>query len=230
MKFLKTILLVLVSTSIYAQTKNFIDLPYIETSAKVNTLVTPDKIYMTINIFEEDTKGKKSVEELEKKMANELKSLGIVLSKQLFVNDIASNFEKYFLRKQEVLKTKSYTLIVYDAKTAGQVLINLEKQNISNVRIQKTEFTGVDDLKLKLKSKAISKAKQNAIYLVKPLDQKVGKAIYISDVNNVINYYANQVANLQIRQKSESESYEPIDIDFQKIKIESKVDVKFILE
>ncbi|MFT7250898.1 MAG: lysozyme, partial [Flavobacterium sp.] len=45
----------------FAQTKNFIDLPYIETSAKVDTLVVPDKIYLNIMITEKDTKGKISV-------------------------------------------------------------------------------------------------------------------------------------------------------------------------
>ena len=34
----------------FAQTKNFIDQPYLETTAKVDTLVTPDQIYLSIYI------------------------------------------------------------------------------------------------------------------------------------------------------------------------------------
>jgi lysozyme len=61
MKKIIVISLILLSAKSFAQTKNFIDLPYIETSAKVDTLVVPDKIYLNIMITEKDTKGKISV-------------------------------------------------------------------------------------------------------------------------------------------------------------------------
>jgi hypothetical protein len=35
-----------------AQTKNFIDRPYLETTAKVDTLVTPNQIFLSIYIHE----------------------------------------------------------------------------------------------------------------------------------------------------------------------------------
>ena len=71
-------ILLLFITKNFSQTKNFIDLPYIETSAKVDTLVTPDRIFLTILITEKDTKNRTSVEELESKMNLKLKSLGII--------------------------------------------------------------------------------------------------------------------------------------------------------
>ena len=51
-------------------------------------------------------------------------------------------------------------LEVYDALTAGKVLIGLESKGISNVRLIKTAYSDIENLKLKLKSKAILKAKQ----------------------------------------------------------------------
>ena len=65
-----------------AQNKNFLDVPYLETSARVDTLVTPDKIYLNITITEKDSKGKKSVEEQENKMAQEFRGLGIDMDKK----------------------------------------------------------------------------------------------------------------------------------------------------
>ena len=65
-----------------AQNKNFLDIPYLETSARVDTLVTPDKIYLSITITEKDSKGRKSVEEQENKMAQAFRGLGIDLDKQ----------------------------------------------------------------------------------------------------------------------------------------------------
>lgn len=218
----------------FSQTKNFIDLPYIETSAKIDTLVTPDRIFLTVLITEKDTKNRTSVEELESKMNLKLKSLGINTEKQLTLNDLSSNYKKYLLKQQDILKSKSYTLVVYDAKTASKVIAALEEEEISNVSLEKTEYSKAEELLLVLKGKAIVKAKNTAISLTKPLNQKVGNAIYISETSNsVINSLNGRVAGLQIRGvssfKAESD-YDPIDITFDKIKIETQVNVNFKLE
>lgn len=225
------ILLVAFSFNASAQTKNFIDQPYLETRAKVDTLVTPDKIYLTIVITEKDTKGKISVEELENEMAKKLESLGIDLDKQLSLSDLSSNFKKYFLKRQDILKSKSYTLIVYNGLSAGQVMVALEENNISNVFVEKMEYSKMDELKNILKVRAIEKATKNAQIMVKPLNQKVGSALFISDLGNNINYYAKS-NTIRIRGMSSlaDESIKPIDVDFEKIKVESQVLVKFKLE
>ena len=221
------IALTFLSISGKAQTKNFIDQPYIETTAKVDTLVTPDKIYLSILISEQDTRGKISVEELENKMANKLKSLGIDLDKQLTLSDLGSNFKKYFLKKQDINKNKYYSLLVYKAKTAGMVIQGLEQIGISNVDLSKTEYSAIDELNLILKSKAVEKAKLQAIHLLEPLHQEVGTAIFISDKFRQ-NYQSNQLDEVVVvgyaRKKKE---YQPLDIEFKKIKVESQVNVKF---
>lgn len=220
-------------TKNFSQTKNFIDLPYIETSAKADTLVTPDRIYLTIIIKEKDSKGKTSVEELESKMNLKLKSLGIITEKQLTLNDLSSNFKKYLLKQQDILKTKSYSLVVYDAKTASKVIAALEEEEISNVSLEKTDYSKTEELLLLLKGKAIIKAKNTAVALTKPLNQKVGNAIYISDTNLITTLLSGKVAGIRIRGAASFQTendYDPIDITFDKIKIETQVNASFKLE
>ncbi|MDH4403701.1 MAG: SIMPL domain-containing protein [Flavobacterium sp.] len=234
MKKIVLLLPLLFITKNFSQTKNFIDLPYIETSAKVDTLVTPDRIFLTILITEKDTKNKTSVEELESKMNLKLKSLGIITEKQLTLNDLTSNYKKYFLKQQDILKTKSYSLVVYDAKTASKVIAALEEEEISNVSLEKTEYSKTEQLLLLLKGKAIVKAKNTAVALTKPLNQKVGNTIYISDSNSsVSNMLSGRVPGVQIRgfanMNAESD-YDPIDVAFDKIKIETQINVNFKLE
>ncbi|WP_276497447.1 SIMPL domain-containing protein [Pontibacter litorisediminis] len=218
----------------FGQTKNFIDQPFIETAASVDTLVTPDEIYLSILINEKDTKGKISIEELESKMEARLQQLGVNTEESLSLNDLGSNFKKYFLKGQDVLKTKVYSLKVKDAQTAGLVILELEKIEISNIHLDRTEFSGIDQLKLALKSKAIAKAKMQAEYLVSPLNQKVGAALYISDQsdNAVHNDLQGRVAGIVVRGYGTASKSEPkpADIQFEKIKVESSVNVKFKLE
>jgi hypothetical protein len=226
------ILVNLVTITAFSQTKNFIDQPYIETRAKVDTLIFPDRIYLQILITEKDTKGKTSVEVLENKMAKKLTSLGIDLKKQLFLKDVASNFKKYFLRRQDILKSKSYQLIVYNAMSAGKVIVGLESIGISNVDLYKTEYSKMKNLQLALKSKAIIQAKKQAEALVKPLNQKLGKAIYISDLSSYNNYaMQGRAAGLKVMYEVvPTQNYKPVNIDFQKIKVQSEVNIKFKIE
>ena len=86
--------LIILSSKSISQTKNFIDLPYVETSARVDTLVIPNRIYLKIIISEKDSKNEKSVEELENLMEQKLKSLEIDTNKDLTLSDAASNFKK----------------------------------------------------------------------------------------------------------------------------------------
>lgn len=230
MKKLVTILLITVFTmTAYSQTKNFLDIPYLETSARVDTLVTPDKIYLNITIQEKDSKGRKSVEEQENKMANSFRNLGIDLEKQLVIKDLSSNFKKYFLRQKEVLKSKQYALLVYSGKKAAEVLMALEKLGIANTYLEKTEYSKMEALELELKSKAVAKAKKKAEALTAPLGQTVGNAIHIMDTSTPYYPRYNQPRMEMKTMAMDMAEAEPLDIDFEKIKVETSVNIKFQL-
>ena len=78
MKKLTLLLVFIISANSFSQTKNFIDLPYIETSAIADTLILPNRIHLNIIISEKDSKDKYSVEELENLMEQKLKEHKIV--------------------------------------------------------------------------------------------------------------------------------------------------------
>jgi uncharacterized protein YggE len=224
-----TLIMTFLAFQSYAQTKNFIDKPYLETNAVVDTLVVPDRIYLSILITEADTKGRTSVEELENRMNTKLKALGIDTKKQLSLSDAASNFKSYFLRGKDILKNKAYTLLVYDAVTAGKVIMGLESIEISNVQLTKTEYSKMDQLQLELKQKAVARAKLQGESLLKPLNQNLGKAIYISDMS--YNVYRSDVSEFKILGMANLKAEQnPIDIEFEKIRIESRVNVTFEMD
>lgn len=213
--------------------KNFIDQPYVETTAQVDTLVVPDRIHIAILLNEADSKKKKTVEELEKILETTLKGLNINTEEDLSLVDLSSNLKNYFLKGQSIIKSKIYSLIVYDAVTAGKVLAELESVGISNVSIAQTEYSQPDAIILELKEKAIQKSQVSAETLAKALGQKIGKAIYISDENNVFTGSPGNAPTIRIRgfgSYSNSSSTDPISTEFQKVKFEVEVRVKYILE
>ena len=214
----------------FGQSKNFIDQPYLETNASSDTLVVPDRIYLSIDIRESDTKDRQSVEELENRMVAALKTIGIDTDEQLMLSDLDSNFKNYFLKKTGVLKSKSYTLLVYDGLMAGKAIQALENSKIANVSFQKAEVSNIEEIKMELRTKAIKNAVDQAKSMLSPLGQALGKALYISDLNTGIVYgWQNRMARMDVAM-SRAEQYEPVDVDFEKVKVSSSVNVKFAIE
>lgn len=121
--------------------------------------------------------------------------------------------------------------MVYDTITAGNVIIGLESIDISNVHLSKTEYCKLEQLKLELKQKAITKAKLQSEAMLIPLDQKLGKAIFISD-HNTSRYLSGTANGVTIRGyiSLKENNYEPIAIEFEKIKVESTVNINFEIE
>ena len=221
--------------NLFSAQKNFLDQPYIEVSASVDTLVVPDRIYVSITLNEADSKNKKSVEEQEKQLETILKKLKINTDKDLSVLGYSSDFKKYFLKGQNILKTKKYSLLVRDAYTLGNVIISLEEAGISNTEVEKVEYSKYKELLLELKSEAVKRSRIIAQKLVKPLNQKVGKALNIS-VNEPQGMYGEELMVFRRGgvpgEASKIYASEEFlrKLDFQKIKFSTTVYVKYQLD
>ena len=221
--------------NLFSAQKNFLDQPYIEVSASADTLVVPDRIYVSITLNEADSKNKKSVEEQEKQLETILKKLKINTDKDLSVLDYSSNFKKYFLKGQNILKTKKYSLLVRDAYTLANVIISLEEAGISNTEVEKVEYSKSKELLLELKSEAVKRSRITADKLVKPLNQKAGKALYIyanesQDMygEEPLVYYRGRDP-IEVSKISASEEFLR-KLDFQKMRFSATVNIKYQLD
>ena len=222
--------------NLFSAQRDFLDQPYIEVSATSDTLVVPDRIYVSITLNEADSKNKKSVEEQEKQLETILKKLKINTDKDLSVLGFSSDFKKYFLKGQNILKTKKYSLLVRDAYTLANVIISLEEAGISNTEVEKVEYSKSKELLLELKSEAVKKSRITADKLVKPLNQKAGKALYISDTNygGIGDYEVQSMMDISPEPKTykkEGASEEFLrKLDIKKIKFSTTVYVKYQLD
>lgn len=234
MKKLLLTLIILISLFSFSQNKNLTDKPFIEATGLADTLVIPNKISINVMLMEKDTKGKKSVEELEKQMIQKLQSIGINTEKDLSLNYMSSNFKNYVLKQTDIFKSKSYSIVVSDANMTAKVFIGLEEIGISNVQISKIENTELQKIKLLINAKAILIAKQTAESFAKPLNQKVGNAVQISNFEIMSNQLTGMVSGITIRGNSSLYGSGSTDynnnIEFEKIKISSSVQAKFLLE
>lgn len=217
-----------------AQTKNFLDQPYMEVTGEYDSLVTPNEIFIKIVITEKDSKGKVSVEEAENTMIAAFKTMGIDTERDLTMSDMLSNYKFYLLKQKDVQKSKKYILKVGDAAMSSKVFVKLEDLDISNTSIENVGHTQMKQIQDACRTKAIENAKAKAVALTKPLGQSVGNAVYINDIESagldrldesedklmMDGYYSAKVKR----------AYAPPKIDFDKIRVRSAVHVKFLLK
>ncbi|PKQ43750.1 SIMPL domain-containing protein [Confluentibacter flavum] len=237
MKITRTLLIVsiLISSISFSQNgeKNFIDQPYIEVTGDIETEVIPNEIYLNITLNEHAKKGKISVEEQENQMIAVLKSLNIDLEKNFSILDFDGYYQRKFLANNEVTKIKHYELIVNDGKTLGMAFEALDRIDISNISITKTDHSDIENIKRETKLRAVKVAKDKAANYAKAIDQGLGKALFIQELNNDVvspfyknnNFMLNEVVTVGFGTEQEKIQ----DLNIKSITVKATVLTRFAL-
>ena len=231
----KVILLAVMAVLVNAfsiQAQDFNHKAYIEVNGKAEKYVDPDEIILNIVINEKDYSKKTTLENLEKDMIKTLKSIGIDTKKNLSVVDLSSDINHYKFKKNEVKLSKTYRLKTSSAKEATKVLIALEEVGISEINIAQVKCTKIEDYKDENRAQAMKDARRKAKTLTDAIDQPLGKAIYIyeNDYTNVRNYPRLMMSKSAGPQEEAAMDYDMPNINFEKIKVESRVNVRFALD
>jgi len=237
MKHLIIGLLLTFTLSAFSQSgeKNFIDQNYIEVTGKAELDIVPDLIYLKILLSEKDNKSKQSLDETEKSMIIKLTEIGVDINKDLSIRDIASNFKYYWISKSDIVLSKEYQLIVHDTKTLQKVFSELQNLGISNLTIDKLDHSKIEQFRKDVKNNAIKAAKDKAESLTSTINQTIGKAIYIQELDNqyLSNALQGRLAGVNVRVKgasSFSQSESMPDIEFEKINLQYSILARFELK
>lgn len=210
-------------------TKNFIDQPYIEVNGKAEMDIIPDEIYLKIVISEKDNKYKLSIAELDKKLLSGLQAVGVDVSKDLSLMDLSSNFRSQLILKDEIVLSKAYELRLHSGQMVGKVARELEKSGISNISIIKIDHSKLETLRKEVKANAIKAAKSNAEVLSSSIGQQIGKALFVQE-----QYFNVMQANMYMDKRSfgamSVDEVAEMPVDFEKIKLETTILVRFELK
>jgi len=228
-KSIIVLLVSILSLNTMAQSqKNFIDQNYIEVNGVAKMEIVPDEIYLNIVLDEKATKNKESIEELEQQMYVALEKAGVNLEKQLAVSDFASNLKFHLFKRANVLKSKVFELVVHESNSLAKVFAELEQIKISNVSIVRTAHSEIEKYRRQVKVNAVKAGKEKAEALTEALGQQLGKAIYINETGS---RYQNDYANTAIRIRGASSlgKMKMPSLDFEKIKLEYTVQMRFAL-
>jgi uncharacterized protein len=208
--------------------------PYIEVSGVAEKEIIPDEIYISIIIRERyENKEKLSIEAQEEKLKEALKRIGVNLI-NLSLSSANADYVRVSWQKKDVLTQKEYTLKVGDAATVGKVFQQLDELSLKDAYIAKVNHSKIDSLKKEVKISAMKAAKDKADYMLNAIGEKTGRALIVRE-NAYVPYYRGAYANVHELKEvnvmadgaTDSLIAKQPEIEFQKIKIEADVFVKF---
>lgn len=161
--------------------------PYIDINTSVERKVTPNELFLKIVINESTYKGKKTLEEMQEAMLGALKENRVDIPECLTLNYMGSDISyKAFSNKIKPKTEATYMLKLYDVATMQNIIASLEKRQISNIELVKTNYTKENELKMEMGIEAMQQAQSEAKVLAGAIGQEIGKAMSISSYMNSI--------------------------------------------
>jgi len=234
MKNLLTILFVIATTSIsFAQTttpaQNCCEPAHtIEVTGSAEMEITPDEIYITVDLQElYDGKTKLTIEKLENDMFAALKNLGIE-AKDISLSDAQSNFYYRFLKEDDALLSRSYTVLVGTAAMVIKVYDEMGKVKAHNAYISKVSHSKIEEYRMQTKVNATIAAKEKAGKMLKAIGEETGDAILIQEINSdvVIPYQYSQYAQSNRMMEDGRDDFQS-QLTYQQIRIRYEVFAQF---
>ena len=208
--------------------------PHIDVTGTAEMEVVPDEIYIAITIRERTNgRGTVGVEQQEKDMKDAFRSIGLDLNNLEF-SDAHADYIKVRWLTQKTVSQARYRLKCEDAYMVGKAFEQLDKLNIQDAYIAKVSHSNIKAFEKDIRIQAIKDAKDRADYLLTAIGERRGKALQVYENRNG-NYGVRrenrmQQAKASINQIADLFSDEQEALQFQKIKLQSSVFVRFGIE
>jgi len=207
----------------------------VEVTGTSETEVTPDILYVGISLKEyykdNNSKKKVEIEDLERQLQTAVLNAGVP-KENFTINNISSyNYSLEKKKNPEFLARKQYRIKVTDLTKFNQILSAVDSKGIEYTNIESYDYSKIESLKRELKIKALQAAKDKASYLAEAVNDKVGNALEIQEINN--EYYPQAMYRANVMLESKMASADAVampDVDFKKIKLSYQMRVVFELQ
>jgi hypothetical protein len=217
--------------TIYSQEYTKENIRYVEVNGKAEKEFVPDQIYTKLVITEADTKGKKSLEKIEREFFKDLANAGIDPQKNITISDMQSDLEKFLLRKDNIAATREYIIMVTSSGQLAELFGILKQHELTDITVTHAKLSDPESAGRQLIKEAAENARKNAEAIAAGLGQQLGKAIYAQSYSGFQGQLFVNTASRSLKTQemvAMDSSYELP--DFRKIKLTHSVTVRFELE
>ncbi len=234
MKIISIATLSMISATVFAQTPvtpNCCEtVRTIQVTGSAEMMIDPDEIYITVVLQEwYDGKTKITIDKLEADMFKALNTLGIE-AKNISLSDAESNFHYRWLKSDEALLSRNYTIQVSTAQMVIKVYDEMAKLRASDAFISKVSHSKIEEYRMQTKVSATVAAKNKATQMLKAIGEETGEAILIQEINNDVStpyQYSQMEISNTYRILDNIAGYDQSQISYQKIKLRYEVYAQF---
>lgn len=196
--------------------------------------IVPDIIYLNISLREYKSKNNQivAIENLEKQLAKAVKEAGIK-DEDFQIENIYGNNNWWWRKKKddpEFLASKRYRLKLNDLSKINQLLSKLDPLGIEQMNISEYDHSKIEEYKRELKVEALKSAKDKANYLVQSIDQQLGEAIEIHEIEAGGPVYPMFESRMSAKMMDGSGTDMGNDIGFRTIKIRADIRAVFRIQ
>ena len=222
------ILFTLVATSMNAQENKLV--PQISVSGEGKVKVAPDQVVINLgvqNTGKDAAEVKRMNDETVDKVVKYIKKFGIPTSDFQTTNVNLYKSYDYETKKHNFQASQSITITLKDIKKYDELMMGLVDTGINNINGVEFKSSKMEEHKVTARKQAILDAKKKAEDFVSVLNQKVGKAILITD-NSQPMYQPPMYRNVMMKAEAMDAPQETLAIG--EIEIMTNVNVTFQLE
>lgn len=220
-----------------AQTGNIENSRKVSTKGYAEREVTPDIIYLSINLKEfymdGNLKKKVFIETLEKQLYDAAMANGVKKEDFTIQNIYSYNYNAK-KKNTELLQARQYRIKITDLSRLNALMDKVDPFGIESTSINGYDHSKKRDIEKELKTEAVKDARRNAEILATADGQGIGKALVINDntninFNEIMPVYRANVAFSKASMDGAAAEDSGLNIDVRPIKLTSYVDAVFEL-
>jgi len=208
---------------------------FIEVTGSAEMKIDPDEIRFQIGIEEywkeEFEKGKEykdyitkiPLEEIEKKLMSSLTEIGISKN-QIIIKEIG----QYWSRSgKDFKKSKTIELILTDFVKVNEILTKVRVKGVNSMKITELKNKDITKYREQVKIEAMKAAKKKAAYLLKSVDEELGRVISVIELDNNSGYFWKPQNMLSNTMMPSSGGGDDSNGNIRKIKLKYEIKIRF---
>ncbi|MFA5713340.1 MAG: SIMPL domain-containing protein [Bacteroidales bacterium] len=224
--------LLLSFVGVSAQNNNNYFKNYLEVVGRAEKEYTPDQIFTQIVVSELNSRGKKSLDNIEKELFKMLTAIGVDLKEDLQVSDMHSTLEKYLLKRDNIAATREYIVTVKNSKELAQLFEAATKLEITDITVTHAKLSNPQEIGRVLLQEAAKDAQLNAEAIAAGLGLKLDQVISVQSYSVSPGQLYLNAPMLMTRSKevAAADNVTPVIPDFKKIKVSHQITIRFSLK
>lgn len=189
-KFVVTIIVILLNTTLQAQT--FDNRKFIEVTGSAEMTIQPDEIELEIVLLEYDKNGQKvKLQKIEADFYAVLKKNNVNIE-TLTLSGSNNYWWYWWYHRNNSYQTKTINIKLNKDTNFLQLVENLNEKWVQSIEISKTTNKETQKFRKEVKIEAIKAAKEKATYLLESIGEQIGGVLSVEEIPEVTNFWYNQ--------------------------------------